>query len=604
MRRIILPFIAVLLFLSKTEAQNNLPTSSYLLEEDRPTQVFTHHPFKIQELPGAAGILDQLLGLMGKTNFRGSDFDLVSFRESREGYHYLWNYQFEGAVCEGRYIRLFIDKEWNARQYIYHLEDIEKLSAMPFADVEVIRQKVSDWKFVGGIEKVYVHDQDGWHAYVKVSGVQDLAAFAENWFFDASGEISMVQDNAWRFDAPDSVIQVTVFNPDPITSAKVSYGGDYQDFNDADSPAVNNERVQLPVRVRYENDTFTLIDSFMYFTEIENPLSTQPRLKTPDFNFNRSEQDFEFVNAYFHIHNWVRRVHDFGYPQLPSEAIKIDPHASNGQDVSGFTPAYGGQSLVFGEGGIDDAEDADVLVHELGHALSFSAAPGTTNGLMRTSMEEGTCDYFAMSYSRQISNFGWVKTFNWDGNLTWQGRTVTTNKTFPTDYSNNKYENAEVWVAAWKEVYDSLGPDITDKIAFCALFNQVSNMTFDQMVANCRQCDSIQNNGANSMVIFHAFNRRGMAFPLGFETAQSTEWKLLNSAGFAFRNESLFVDFAGQNITGNVELFDMQGRLIKRFELKDTERFELNAPEIEKGLYLLRVNSDTNLHFTFMINRN
>ena len=44
------------------------------------------------------------------------------------------------------------------------------------------------------------------------------------------------------------------------------------------------------------------------------------------------------------------------------------PHGFNGADNSSYSPGTG--RLQFGEGGVDDAEDSDVVHHELGHGPS------------------------------------------------------------------------------------------------------------------------------------------------------------------------------------------------------------------------------------------
>ncbi|MBI1222663.1 MAG: T9SS type A sorting domain-containing protein [Bacteroidetes bacterium] len=573
------------------------------MEENTPVQLFMHIPVQVEELPGAIQVASQALHALGK-NLNAENLSLSSYRESREGYHYLWLYSFHGIPCEGAYLRVFLDKNLIMRQVLYSLTNLDLLSDANFPATEEARNLASDWKYIQSIRPVYIFQDNTWHACLKMEGVQHLAAHAETWYIDENLEVIKRESNALNYSAPDSMITLTVFNPDPLTTARVPYGGAYQDFNDADSPAINNQRQFIGVPVHFDGDTFRLKDSIIRFAELESPVTFQPLHADTLFNYNRSEDEFEYLNSYYHIHTWIRRVHDLGYPMLPNDTIKVDPHASNGMDVSGFTPSYGGMSLVFGDGGIDDAEDADVLVHELGHALSYSAAPGTTNGLMRTSMEEGNSDYFAMSYSRQLSDYGWHKTFNWDGNVTWQGRTVVTTKFLPQDFSSNKYDNAEIWVAAWKEVYDSLGPDVTDRLVLCGLFNQVGQMTFSQMVANCRQCDSIQNGAANSLFIMNIMNSRGLAFPLGFKQVQNSFWRLINSAGFAFRNEALIVDFADETLNGTAELYDMQGRLIQSYTLHDQRQFMLQGQDIKKGLYLLRIHSDTNLQETFLINRN
>jgi len=566
-----------------------------------PVQLFPSLKISWGETITPEVVLHQGLSLV-QGNFHPGDFKLSTERESPEGHYYLFSYLKEGAPFQDCYVKFFVDRNQVLRQVLYQTAQVDMPRSGSFADFSKLRSSLNGYAHIGEMSKVWIWNAPVWQAAVEVVIVEDLGAYAEKRFYDADLNELGRRDFAWRFKGKDSTVRGMVFNPDPLTSAEVSYGGAYQDFNDGDSAALNNERFSLPIRVDFVNDSFILRDSVFHFNEIENPASDEPKGLTPAFDFTRAQDEFEYVNTYYHLQTWVRRVHDLGY-NLPNTTVQVDPHASNGADVSGFTPAYGELALLFGDGGIDDGEDADVIVHELGHVLSYVAAPGTTNGLERTSMEEGTCDYFAMSYSRQISNYGWQKTFNWDGNVTWQGRVVNTAKKFPDDYTNNKYNNSEVWVAALAEVFDSLGADKTDKLVLCALYNQVSNMTFMQMAANCQQCDSIQNAGANSMIIYNAMNRRGLAHPLGFKQATVSNWKLLNSEGFANRGETMIVDFAGAMLSGQAELYDLQGRLIQVKNFEGVAAINIQAGDIKKGLYLLRVNSDTNLSYSFLVAR-
>jgi len=566
-----------------------------------PIQLFPSLSIQWGEVITPDIVLQQGLPLL-RGSYQLNQFKLSAERVSPEGSYYLFECQKEGVSYKDRYVKFFVDRNQVIRQVLYQTQNLEAQHAGSFADFAKLKKSLSSNAHIGYMKKIWVLQDVTWQACVEAVVVEDVGAYAEKRYYTSDLNELYKEEYAWRFKGKDSTIQAKVFNPDPLTSAEVPYGGAYQDFNDADSPAINNERMLRPLVIDFANDSFILRDSVFHFTELESPATDEPKGLSPDFNFNRSDDNFEYVNALYHLQTWVRRVHDLGY-NLPNTTVQVDPHASNGADVSGFTPAYGELALLFGDGGIDDAEDADVLIHELGHVLSYAAAPGTTNGLERTSMEEGTCDYFAMSYSRQINPYGWEKTFSWDGNLTWQGRAANTNKNFPGDFSNNKYNNAEVWVSALSEVYDSLGPDKTDKIVLCALYNQVGQMTFMQMAANCRQCDSLQNGGVNSMIIYQAMNRRGLAHPLGFKETLQTTWKLLNSEGFAFRGESMAVDFAGAQLTGKMELYDLQGKLIRQEFFQSTDAIQIEAGDIKKGLYLLRVTSDTNLSYSFLVAR-
>jgi hypothetical protein len=65
-------------------------------------------------------------------------------------------------------------------------------------------------------------------------------------------------------------------------------------------------------------------------------------------------------------------------------------------DNSHYSPTT--KSLVFGTGGVDDAEDAEIILHEYGHAIQDDQVPGWGASHEAGSMGEGFGDYFAGSF--------------------------------------------------------------------------------------------------------------------------------------------------------------------------------------------------------------
>ena len=73
--------------------------------------------------------------------------------------------------------------------------------------------------------------------------------------------------------------------------------------------------------------------------------------------------------------------------------------------------------LVLGTGGVDDGEDADVIVHEYGHSLQDQAAENSLRKREGQTMGEGFGDYMAAAMSNLTTGPSEFDTciFDWDG---------------------------------------------------------------------------------------------------------------------------------------------------------------------------------------------
>lgn len=259
-----------------------------------------------------------------------------------------------------------------------------------------------------------------------------------------------------------------IFNPDPLSVAGVAYGGQYVDNNDATNAQLDAARSQVElVDIELLSGVYKLKSQYVEIKNLQNPNTGLFTQNTSSFIFNRFDAGFEAVNAFYHIDNSFRYINGtLGIPLVPLQnngVVFFDPHSFNGADNS----SYGGGALNFGEGGVDDAEDADVILHELGHGLHDWLTGGSLSQV--NGLSEGSGDYWAQSYSRSLSQWtssqaAYHYVFSWDGhNPFWAGRVTNYNATYPGGLVGQIHQDGQIWATALMKVYDQIGRTKVDK---------------------------------------------------------------------------------------------------------------------------------------------
>jgi len=166
-------------------------------------------------------------------------------------------------------------------------------------------------------------------------------------------------------------------------------------------------------------------------------------------------------------------------PSMYEGGVRVDPHGLNGSDNSHYLSAT--QELAFGEGGVDDAEDADVLVHELGHGIHDWLTGGSYSRV--EGLSEGFGDYLAASYGREKSKLDsthpeYHHIYNWDGhNEYWGGRTTNVNAKYPKDLKGNKHWDGSIWSTCNMKIFDAIGKRKSDTVQLIgmSMTNSASN---------------------------------------------------------------------------------------------------------------------------------
>ncbi|HEX6098287.1 MAG TPA: proprotein convertase P-domain-containing protein [Thermoanaerobaculia bacterium] len=319
-----------------------------------------------------------------------------------------------------------------------------------------------------------------------------------------------------------------VFDPNPVVTLNDPA---LQDRNDSASavPAAAYKDVTLDDAALH-GPHVTLVDR-------------QPRSITPPEGplvFDREQDGFEDVNAYFHIDRSQRHLQALGYTgarAVVPYAIEVDAHAASGADNSFFVPSTteaGKGVLYFGEGGTDDAEDADLLVHEYAHAIHEWIAPGTFGGPFSgeaRALGEGLGDYWAFSAhadARRASGRDPYCFADWDARC-WQDapsencgyaagsdclRRLDSTKTM-ADYDTSEtsgveHRNGAIWASALREIHERVGRTVADTIVIESLFGTPPRPTFAVMAERLLQADRLLYRGAHAGAICSAMFTRGI----------------------------------------------------------------------------------------------
>ena len=132
---------------------------------------------------------------------------------------------------------------------------------------------------------------------------------------------------------------------------------------------------------------------------------------------------------------------------------------------------------------MDDAEDAEVIVHEYGHAIQDTIVPGFGQSHEGESMGEGFSDYVAGSFfCKYKKKSRKVKLAEWDAKGYVGGpyeclRRLDSNKHYPEDMEEEEHSDGEIWSACLWKIRKLLGKKKADTVILESHFylNQYSD---------------------------------------------------------------------------------------------------------------------------------
>lgn len=417
-------------------------------------------------------------------------------------------------------------------------------------------------------------------------------------FFDRNGHRLDSISHA-RYFGIDTFVHGRVFNPDPLSSQGFFYGNGYIDNQDNDAAwfAPAYYTVKVPARFNAITQVFELKNNWVSLEEFEAPLIPPVQQINQSFLFNRSESGFEDVMVMHHIMQCRKRLNELGYNQLMNLPVHVDAHAQFGSDNSVFVRNGGDPALRFGTGGVDDAEDADVILHEYAHGLSWSANGNANFSFERSALDEGLADYWATSYSRRIHSFRWDDVFTWDGhNEFWNGRTASSTQLYPSN--GNLYQVGEIWNAVLSKLWSDIGGDIVDRLQLESMFFYTEQTTLPEAARFLIEADTLLYNGIHTPIICQRFQQQGIlnanCLPTSIEAIANNKAMpaLLNTYGLALNGESPAILFPNQE-AGHYTWWSADGRKLLSFPFEHCTKIILALPQHHSGFLCLEIETRT-----------
>jgi hypothetical protein len=263
----------------------------------------------------------------------------------------------------------------------------------------------------------------------------------------------------------------TVFLPNPVAELQ---NESLTDQKDADYAAL---------QPAYHNVTLTDLDGSGTLTgrwaQVVSETGVPARSSTNTFTYHRNDDRFEQVMAYYWITQAQRYIQSLGfgtgtYPpvNMQSQRVRINQY---GQDNS-FATDHPKDELRFGKGGVDDAEDAEVILHEYGHAIHFSQNFSFASE-EAGAISEGFGDYWAADVSNIFAPTpDPACVADWDS-VSYTStvphclRRLDANLHYPDDLSGEVHHDGQIWSQALWAIRTALGHDEADKIILNGQFD-------------------------------------------------------------------------------------------------------------------------------------
>lgn len=278
-----------------------------------------------------------------------------------------------------------------------------------------------------------------------------------------------------------------------------------------DQPSRYGLRDGDPVVGFVENKTLPRLDGSGFlrgdYVDATNSSITRANEASLIFNFSPDVADGNFheANVYWHLDT----IQDYfqttlGITNANNRRTTAAAHEGE-DDNSSYSP--GTLGIRYGDGGVDDSEDGEVILHEYGHAVhdNISGIGGGEAG----AISEGFGDYLAASFGQNPLVAEWDATSYNPGpppNL----RRTDGNLTYPDDLTGEVHADGEIISAAWWELNTLLGRETADKLTIESFFLVGASTNMPEMADAYVQADQAIYGGAHIGTIFAVFGGRGM----------------------------------------------------------------------------------------------
>lgn len=255
-----------------------------------------------------------------------------------------------------------------------------------------------------------------------------------------------------------------VFDPNPIVTS-----GDRSFSSSTPTRVLNGERLDVDLEdldPPGADGKYRLDGAWVHMEDYDLPTYPEPTSRTARFRYSWKNRKFLDVMAYFHIDRFRRYLRsDLGIDDVATVSVPVDPQGQEGLDDSGTD----GSAITFGEGGIPDASDAMLILHEYGHVIQESIRTSSSTGNHASGLSEGFPDFLAaVYYDDKHTNPAKTRglMFSWNSNPTdafLPARTYDLPHRFdgPEWAAANAYGRAAIWCSVMFELYRKLGGDST-----------------------------------------------------------------------------------------------------------------------------------------------
>jgi hypothetical protein len=256
----------------------------------------------------------------------------------------------------------------------------------------------------------------------------------------------------------------SVFDPNPVVSEQ---NEKLTDMNDQNQDVLF--LAQKNVVLRNLDGSGKLNGTYVNITEAKGGLADST---TNTFVYQRHSDKFEQVMAYYHVNQTQEYIHQLGFTEANNESQDFSINTFVG-DNSFYDPST--DMITMGEGGVDDAEDAEVIWHEYGHAIQDDIVPGFGETLEAGSIGEGFGDYWAVTMSVPVSNgFELPCVMDWDATSYTSTEPHCLRRTDGTkttdDIVGEVHDDGEIWSRALWDIHQALGRTKANKVILEATF--------------------------------------------------------------------------------------------------------------------------------------